>query len=63
MLTPAGTRPTRANVILKDDLMIVTGGVNYFPSLPQTGNLDELDKILGSADYEGEIPLKKVRKF
>lgn len=63
ILTPAGTRPTRPNVILKDDLMIVTGGVNYFPSLPQTGNLKQLDEILGSADYEGEISLKKVEEI
>lgn len=63
VLTPAGTRPTRPNVVLKDDLMIVTGGVNYFPSLPQTGNLEQLDRILGSADYEGNIPLKKVEEI
>lgn len=60
VLTPAGTRPTRPNVVLKDNLMIVTGGVNYFPRLPQTRNLAELDKMLGLVEYEGEIPLKKV---
>jgi hypothetical protein len=62
ILTPTGTRPTRSNVVLKDDLMIVTGGVNYFPLLPQTENLESLDKILGTKDYEGDIPLTEVEK-
>lgn len=63
VLTPAGTRPTRSNVVLKDELMIVTGGVNYFPSLPQTGNLEPLDQILGVKDSEGEISLTEVEKI
>jgi len=63
VLTPVGTRPTRKNVVLKDDLMIVTGGVNYFPSLPQTGNLESLDKILSVKDYESDITLKEVEEI
>lgn len=57
LLTPAGTRPTRSNVVLKDDLMIVTGGVNYFPSFPRTENLDQLDELLGAKDSEKDITL------
>lgn len=63
ILTPSGTRPTRSNVVSKDDLMIVTGGVNYFPSLPQTKNLEALDKILGKDDFEGDIDLVEVEKI
>ncbi len=63
VLTPAGTRPTRANVVSKNDLMIITGGVNYFPLLPQTKNLDVLDAILGKKDYEGDITLDEVEKI
>jgi len=59
----AGTRPTRANVVLKDDLMIVTGGVNYFPSFPRTENLEELDVKLGAKDSEREITLAEAPKF
>jgi len=63
VLTPTGARPTRSSVVLKDDLMIITGGVNYFPSLPRTENLRKLDSILGTKDFEGDIELVDVKKI
>lgn len=63
VLTPAGTRPTRTNVVLKEDLMIITGGVNYFPSLPRTENLQELDAALSAKDSEKDISLSDAIKI
>lgn len=63
ILTPAGARPTRPNVIMKENLMIITGGVNYFPLLPRTENLEELDNILGTSDSEGDISLDEIGKI
>ncbi|MBI2023417.1 restriction endonuclease [Candidatus Giovannonibacteria bacterium] len=63
ILTPAGTRPTRANVVLKDDLMVVAGNVNYFPMLPTDAGLKKLDAELGTSDDERDIPLAEAEKL
>ncbi len=63
VLTPAGTRPTRANVVLKDDLMIVAGNVNYFPLFPTDTSLKVLDKILGAQNEEREISLSEAERI
>jgi hypothetical protein len=52
VLTPDGTRPTRPNVLKGDELAILAGGVNYFPSLPLSINLKKLDELLGSEDTD-----------
>ncbi|MEK7643274.1 MAG: Z1 domain-containing protein [Patescibacteria group bacterium] len=63
LLSPAGTRPTRMSVVLKEDLMVVAGGVNYFPLMPTVANLKELDSELGSKDSERDISLKDAEKI
>ena len=63
LLTPAGTRPTRINVVSKENLTIITGGVNYFPSLPQTENLEKLDEMLSVKDYEKDILIDDVSEI
>jgi hypothetical protein len=35
-----------------DELAILAGGVNYFPSLPLSINLKKLDELLGSEDTD-----------
>src|SRR3989344_5296330 len=63
ILTPAGTKPTRMNVVLREDLMVVAGGVNYFPLLPTSVNLKELDAELGGKDDERDISLNEAEKI
>lgn len=63
ILTPAGTKPTRMSVVLREDLIVVAGGVNYFPLLPAYGNLKELDEELGTTDDERDISLKEAEKI
>ena len=63
ILTPAGTKPTRINVVLREDLMVVAGGVNYFPMLPTSTNLKELDALLGAKEDERSIPLAEAEKI
>ncbi len=63
IMTPAKTRPTRRNVVKQDEMMLVTGGVNYFPFLPAGKNTPELDKLLGSRNIETDITIKEARKY
>lgn len=58
LLSPKNARPTRKNVIHKDTLILMVGGVNYFPSYPSDKYTLELDKIL--SDYTGENEVKDV---
>ena len=63
ILSPAGTRPTRMSVVLRENLMVVAGGVNYFPLLPTSANLKELDAELGTKDDERDISLDEAEKL
>lgn len=63
LLTPKGTRPTRMNVVMKEDLMVIAGGVNYFPLNPTHSGLSALDTELGTKDEERDIPLAKAEKI
>jgi hypothetical protein len=63
VLSPAGTKPTRMSVVLRENLMIVAGGVNYFPLLPTSANLKELDAELGAKDDERDISLDEAEKI
>lgn len=63
ILTPAGARPTRTNVVSREDLIVISGGVNYFPLLPTSASLKSLDAELGSADDEREIALAEAEKI
>lgn len=63
LLTPQGTRPTRMNVVLKEELMVVAGGVNYFPLNPTHASLDELDEEIGTKDTEKDISLAEAEKI
>jgi len=63
LLTPKGTRPTRMSVVLKEDLMVIAGGVNYFPLNPTHSGLSVLDAELGSRDEERDISLAEAEKM
>lgn len=63
LLYARGIRPTRPNVVEKDALNMIVGGVNFFPSSPEIKNVSSLDNLLkeyGDAEYyEVEIDLLK----
>lgn len=63
ILSPAGTRPTRMNVVLREDLIVVAGGVNYFPLSPSYGKVADLDAEIGTADDERDISLDEAEKI
>ncbi|HAT9588945.1 TPA: restriction endonuclease [Legionella pneumophila subsp. pneumophila] len=54
LIYPKNIKPTRANVIEKDRLNIIAGGVNHFPSYPTSNNLLMLDNLLASFDEKVE---------
>jgi len=51
LLYPPGIKPTRANVLDKNILDVIVGGVNYFPAFPKRKDVELLDEIL--KDYSG----------
>lgn len=63
LLTPAGTKPTRTSVILKEELIVLAGGVNYFPLLPTHSSLNAFDQALGTSDDEKDISLTEAEKL
>ena len=63
LLTPKGTRPTRMSVVLKEELMVIAGGVNYFPLYPTHSSLSALDQKLGIKDDERDISLNEAEKI
>lgn len=50
LIYPKGINPTRKNVLNKDKLEIIAGGVNHFPSFPTSNNLNEIDALLSDID-------------
>lgn len=63
LLYPPKIKPTRSNVIDKDILEVIVGGVNHFPEFPNGKYLKELDSMLSSfTDEKGkyEITLNNV---
>ncbi|HNX82246.1 MAG TPA: Z1 domain-containing protein [Candidatus Omnitrophota bacterium] len=46
LLYPPKIRPTRANVIDKDILDVIVGGVNYFPNFPKHKFVKQIDDML-----------------
>lgn len=46
-------KPTRPNVIDKNFLDVIAGGVNLFPSFPKRKHVKQIDKILGPYSSEG----------
>lgn len=63
LLTPKGTRPTRMSVVLKEELMVIAGGVNYFPLNPTHSSISALDQKLGVKDDERDISLNEAEKI
>ncbi len=63
ILSPAGTRPTRPSVVKKDDLLVIAGNVNYFPTFPTDSNTAKIDAVLGAKDDEREISLNEAIKI
>jgi len=60
ILTPDGTKPTRMSVVKSDDLAILMGGVNYFPSAILQANLVNLDSALGLIDADRPSSLEEI---
>lgn len=54
LVYPKNIRPTRPNVVNKDKLNIIVGGVNYFPNDPSDASTEELDLILDSYSDDSE---------
>jgi hypothetical protein len=51
------------SVVLKEDLMVIAGGVNYFPLNPTHSSLSALDAKLGTKDSESDISLDDAEKI
>jgi hypothetical protein len=51
LLYPPGIRPTRPNVVDKDILDVIVGGVNYFPNFPKRKFVSHIDEML--SEYSG----------
>jgi len=62
ILMPHGTKPTRMSVVKAEDLAILVGNVNYFPSLPLSENLDEINDLIGIEEAERNISLDEALK-
>jgi len=48
LLYPPGIKPTRSNVVDKDVLDVIVGGVNYFPNFPKRKFVKQIDNMLSS---------------
>lgn len=65
LMFPPGVKPTRANVIEKNKLDVLVGGVNYFPPNPDQGNLNA-DEVLEKYDHESKfhiVTLEEAKKI
>ncbi len=54
LLYPPGIRPTREDVVDRNALDIIVGGVNYFPNFPKRKNIEKLDELLSSFGNTGK---------
>lgn len=53
LLYPPNIKPTRDNVIDKDLIDIIVGGVNYFQNSPNEDNANKMDELL--KDYDASV--------
>lgn len=62
LLYPPGVKPTRMNVVDKDSVDLIVGGVNYFPALPKRSHVKQIDEMLEVYDDKGshEITLNQL---
>lgn len=63
---PEGINPTRSNVLDQENLSVLTGGVNYYPSDPEDKSFEQLDSIMSSFDDQDEsipVSLRIIRKI
>lgn len=60
ILTPEGARPTRLNIVKRDELAILAGGVNYFPSEPMSLHLKKIDDAVGITDEDRPTTLEEI---
>ncbi len=63
ILSPRGTRPTRTSVIDRNAYDIWSGGVNYFPDLPTSANLQQLDDLISTENMERDISLELAEQI
>lgn len=50
IVTTGRIRPTRSNVLDQNKYNFIVGGVNYFPPLPDEGNVQKVDAVLEGFD-------------
>jgi len=62
LLYPPGIKPTRTNVVDRDKVEIIVGGVNYFPNYPKGKYTKKIDEALESFDERAvhEIKLQHI---
>ncbi|MBW2045510.1 MAG: restriction endonuclease [Deltaproteobacteria bacterium] len=58
LLYPPGIRPTRKNVIDREALALIVGGVNYFPNFPKRKYVKTLDDMLSPFEGKGMYKVK-----
>lgn len=64
MYYPKGLKPTRTAVIDKKALVLLSGGVNYFPFYPNNKDIDKLDTMLSQfTDGEYQVNLNFIKKI
>lgn len=63
---PETLSPTRKNVLDKNYVFTLSGGINYFPINVDNDNIDELDQLLEKFDDKTEyysVNLRLIKKF
>lgn len=60
LIYPKNINPTRKNIIDKDKLQIIAGGVNYFPNFPTKKNLLKLDKLLNKYSSDNYVEIADI---
>jgi len=58
LIYPDGINPTRKQVIDQKNLIMINGGVNYFPYFPKQKNTELIDALL--SEYDQTIPYHEV---
>lgn len=63
LIYPKNINPTRKNIIDKNKLQIIAGGVNYFPNFPTEKNFLELDRLLKNYSSDNYVEIADINLF